>query len=79
MNCMLSRVTHTGRDDRVRELENVFLRGSQIRFIQLPEILKDSPIFKKVMAAQAKARPFGANRGRGRGRGAFMPLSRCWL
>ena len=67
MNCMLSKVTFTGRDDRVASLENVFLRGSQIRFIQLPEILKDAPIFKKVAAAQAKAKPFGKDRARGRG------------
>jgi len=70
MNVMLSKVQHTARDSRVSELSNVFLRGSQIRFVQLPEILKDAPMFKKVQATAAKAKPFArGGRGRGRGRG----------
>jgi small nuclear ribonucleoprotein D3 len=45
----------TGRDGRVTKMENVFLRGGQIKFIVLPEMLKNAPIFKKVMQMRAKA------------------------
>ena len=34
-------------------MENVFLRGSQIKLIVLPEILKNAPIFKKVQQVKA--------------------------
>ncbi len=36
-------------------MEHVFLRGGQIKFIVLPEILKNAPIFKKVQAMRSKA------------------------
>lgn len=44
----------TGRDGRVSRLENVFLRGGNIKFIVLPELLKSSPILKKVVQMKAK-------------------------
>ena len=46
MNCSLKGVVHTGRDGRVTKLEAVYLRGSQIRFIVLPELLKGAPLFQ---------------------------------
>ena len=48
MNCQLSGVTMTQKDGRVSRLQNVYLRGSQIRFVVLPDILKNAPIFKRV-------------------------------
>lgn len=53
------------RDGRVTRLEHVFLRGSQIKYIVLPDILRNSDVFKKI----AKMRPAGASAGRGGGRG----------
>eukprot|EP01042_Synura_sphagnicola_P003076 gene3076-3785_t len=37
----------TARDGRISKLEQVFLRGGQVKFIVLPEILKNAPLFKK--------------------------------
>jgi small nuclear ribonucleoprotein D3 len=47
-------VTMTAKDGRVCRLENVFLRGGQIKFIVLPELLKNSPILKKVQQMKSK-------------------------
>ena len=66
-------VTLTGRDGRITKLEQVYLRGGQIKFIVLPDALKQSPIFKKVqqLSRQKKERELTAGRGgRGGGRGA---------
>jgi hypothetical protein len=35
-------------------LEQVFLRGGQLKFVVVPELLKNAPIFKKVQAMRAK-------------------------
>ena len=48
MSCLLKNVHHTGRDGRVMRLEAVYLRGSQVRFIVLPEVLKGAPLFQCV-------------------------------
>jgi small nuclear ribonucleoprotein D3 len=63
----------TARDGRISRLEQVFLRGGNIKFIVLPEILKSAPIFKKVQSMKAKkvdAAGGGKGAGRGAGRGA---------
>ena len=57
MNCQLKDVTMTARDGRVTRLEQVFLRGGQIKFIVLPEMLKNAPIFKTVRDMKARAIP----------------------
>jgi hypothetical protein len=44
----------TGKDGRVSRLENVFLRGGNIKFIVMPELLKSSPILKKVVQMKVK-------------------------
>ena len=48
MNCQIIGVTCTARDGRVTKLEQVFIRGSQIRFLILPDMLKNAPMFKKM-------------------------------
>lgn len=78
MNCQMSSVTVTYRDGRVAQLENVFIRGSKIRFLILPDMLKNAPMFKKVGAKQGGAAVAGRGksallkaqvaRGRGRAR-----------
>lgn len=62
-------VTLTGRDGRVSKLEQVYLRGGQIKFIVLPESLKSSTVFRKVqkLSREKKERELTAGRGRGRG------------
>lgn len=47
-------VTMTARDGRVTRLENVFLRGGHIKFIVLPELLKSSPLLKKIQVLKSK-------------------------
>mmetsp|Transcript_7806 Transcript_7806/g.5855 ORF Transcript_7806/g.5855 Transcript_7806/m.5855 type:complete len:124 (+) Transcript_7806:104-475(+) len=54
MNCQLKEVVMTSRDGRVSRLENVFLRGGHIKFIVLPDMLKNSPILKKVQTVKSK-------------------------
>ena len=48
MNCQMVNITVTYRDGRVAELENVYIRGSKIRFMILPDMLKNAPMFKKI-------------------------------
>lgn len=48
MNCQIIGVTCTARDGRVTKLEQVFIRGSQIRFLILPDMLKNAPMFKRM-------------------------------
>ena len=71
-------VTMTSRDGRISRLENVYLRGGNIKFIVLPELLKSAPIFKKVQIMRTKkvgdmdlngGRGGRGEGGRGRGRG----------
>ena len=47
-NVQLTSVTYTARDGRVSQLEHVFLRGSKVRFIIVPDMLKNAPMFKKL-------------------------------
>lgn len=59
----------TARDGRISRLENVYLRGGNIKFIVLPELLKSAPIFKKVQTMRTKkVGDMDLNGGRG-GRG----------
>lgn len=47
MNCQMTQITVTYRDGRVTQLENVYIRGSKIRFLILPDMLKNAPMFKR--------------------------------
>ncbi|XP_014272505.1 small nuclear ribonucleoprotein Sm D3 [Halyomorpha halys] len=64
MNCQMTGLTVTYRDGRVAQLENVFIRGSKIRFLILPDMLKNAPMFKK----QGNK----GNTGAGRGKSAIL-------
>uniref|UniRef100_T1J1C3 Small nuclear ribonucleoprotein Sm D3 n=1 Tax=Strigamia maritima TaxID=126957 RepID=T1J1C3_STRMM len=88
MNCQMANITVTYRDGRVAQLENVYIRGSKIRFLILPDMLKNAPMFKKtgskgatgtagrgksaILRAQAAARGRGRGEG-GRGRATVFP------
>eukprot|EP01111_Echinosteliopsis_oligospora_P013592 TRINITY_DN490_c0_g1_i1.p1 TRINITY_DN490_c0_g1~~TRINITY_DN490_c0_g1_i1.p1 ORF type:complete len:121 (+),score=37.21 TRINITY_DN490_c0_g1_i1:130-492(+) len=78
MNCQMANITLTARDGRVSKLEHAYIRGSKIRFLILPDMLKNAPMFKKVDPKTAPPRgrgigggaaTRGKSRGRGRGRG----------
>jgi small nuclear ribonucleoprotein D3 len=48
MNMTISDVIRTARNGQVSKIPTVYLRGSMVRFISLPELLTNAPIFKKV-------------------------------
>uniref|UniRef100_A0A3B3CSK3 Small nuclear ribonucleoprotein Sm D3 n=1 Tax=Oryzias melastigma TaxID=30732 RepID=A0A3B3CSK3_ORYME len=60
MNCQMSNITVTYRDGRVAQLEQVYIRGSKIRFLILPDMLKNAPMLKSMK---------NKNQGSGAGRG----------
>uniref|UniRef100_A0AC35TIH2 Small nuclear ribonucleoprotein Sm D3 n=1 Tax=Rhabditophanes sp. KR3021 TaxID=114890 RepID=A0AC35TIH2_9BILA len=90
MNCQLTDITVTLRDGRTQQLDNVFIRGSKIRFLILPDMLKNAPMFKNIgrvqkgaliMASDQAVRGRGSSFRRGTGmrgpsRGAGMRGSR---
>ncbi|KAG4070176.1 hypothetical protein HA402_003866 [Bradysia odoriphaga] len=74
MNCQMTQITVTYRDGRTANLENVYIRGSKIRFMILPDMLKNAPMFKKQgpksgTAGRGKSAMIRAQTSRGRGRG----------
>ena len=42
----MSDVTATYRNGSVAQLSNIYLRGTQIKFMILPEMLKNAPMLK---------------------------------
>eukprot|EP00735_Rhodelphis_limneticus_P015573 TRINITY_DN9879_c0_g1::TRINITY_DN9879_c0_g1_i1::g.2954::m.2954 TRINITY_DN9879_c0_g1::TRINITY_DN9879_c0_g1_i1::g.2954 ORF type:complete len:144 (-),score=-1.61,sp/O44437/SMD3_DROME/62.83/9e-44,LSM/PF01423.17/1.5e-12 TRINITY_DN9879_c0_g1_i1:198-602(-) len=69
MNLMLSQVTRTERDGKVISLEHAFIRGSKIRFLILPDMLKNAPMFRRIDKKTGQA---GRGLGIGRGRAVQM-------
>uniref|UniRef100_A0A915DPQ6 Small nuclear ribonucleoprotein Sm D3 n=1 Tax=Ditylenchus dipsaci TaxID=166011 RepID=A0A915DPQ6_9BILA len=59
MNCQMADVTVTLRDGRSHTLDNVFVRGSSLRFVILPDMLKNAPMFKNIGRAQKGAHGMG--------------------
>uniref|UniRef100_A0A3B3RV57 Small nuclear ribonucleoprotein Sm D3 n=1 Tax=Paramormyrops kingsleyae TaxID=1676925 RepID=A0A3B3RV57_9TELE len=80
MNCQYTwRFQSPPEDGRVSQLEQVYIRGSKIRFLILPDMLKNAPMLKSM---KNKNQGSGAGRGkaailkaqvaaRGRGRGGI--------
>jgi small nuclear ribonucleoprotein D3 len=66
MNCQMSKITVTTRDGRQHALEQVYIRGSKIRFMILPDMLKNAPMFKRVDGGKGGGRGKGLGLGRGR-------------
>ncbi|KAJ2348500.1 small nuclear ribonucleoprotein Sm D3 [Coemansia erecta] len=76
MNVQLKDITVTARDGRTSHLKHVYVRGSNVRFFIVPDMLKNAPMFKNMDPKMAKMRGIGMGRGkapvsrtRGRGRG----------
>uniref|UniRef100_A0A7R9Y0T4 Small nuclear ribonucleoprotein Sm D3 n=1 Tax=Prasinoderma coloniale TaxID=156133 RepID=A0A7R9Y0T4_9VIRI len=53
-NVQIGTASCTHRDGRITQLEHVFIRGSKIRWLVIPDMLKNAPLFKKT-APKAKA------------------------
>eukprot|EP00475_Leptophrys_vorax_P008746 TRINITY_DN15691_c0_g1_i3.p1 TRINITY_DN15691_c0_g1~~TRINITY_DN15691_c0_g1_i3.p1 ORF type:complete len:125 (+),score=17.82 TRINITY_DN15691_c0_g1_i3:284-658(+) len=60
----MQNVTFTARDGRIARLEHVYLRGSKIRFFVLPDMLRNSPMFKNAVS-KGKGKTSGLGIGRG--------------
>lgn len=54
MNVSLNQVLRTARDGKITKLPNVYLRGSSIRLIALPDLLKSAPVFQSVQSQKRK-------------------------
>lgn len=64
-NMQMTNITHTSRDGRVTQMDKVFLRGSKIRFVIIPDMLKNAPMFKRLDPKKSgKAVALGLGRGR---------------
>lgn len=44
LNVSLREITVTGRDGRVSQLEQVYIRGSMIRYFIVPDMLQNAPM-----------------------------------
>lgn len=44
LNISLKEITVTGRDGRVSQLDQVYIRGSMIRFFIVPDMLQNAPM-----------------------------------
>lgn len=83
MNSQMTEVTVTYRDGSTAQLQNIYIRGSQVRFMILPDMLKNAPMLKQqrggsagrgksaILKAQVRGRGRGGFRGGFRGRGGF--------
>jgi small nuclear ribonucleoprotein D3 len=76
MNVRLDDVNITSRDGKLYNLDQVYLRGGQIRFIIIPDMLKNAPMFKKIKNQTKAAKQAMIARGKVRGRGAQASASR---
>ncbi|GMM34558.1 mRNA splicing protein [Saccharomycopsis crataegensis] len=45
MNIQLKDITVTARDGKSNHLDQVFIRGSNIRLLQVPDMLRNAPMF----------------------------------
>ncbi|KAI7738744.1 hypothetical protein M8C21_033858, partial [Ambrosia artemisiifolia] len=64
-NSQVENVTFTAKDGKVSQLEHVFIRGSKVRFIIIPDMLKNAPMFKRLEAGiKGKSSALGVGRGR---------------
>eukprot|EP00485_Elphidium_margaritaceum_P012260 CAMPEP_0202706156 /NCGR_PEP_ID=MMETSP1385-20130828/18618_1 /ASSEMBLY_ACC=CAM_ASM_000861 /TAXON_ID=933848 /ORGANISM="Elphidium margaritaceum" /LENGTH=165 /DNA_ID=CAMNT_0049364563 /DNA_START=30 /DNA_END=527 /DNA_ORIENTATION=+ len=64
MNIRVKNVTHWDQTGKTRHLDNMYIRGSKIRFVIVPDMLKHAPMFKRLDPAYKK---YGTGLGMGRG------------
>jgi small nuclear ribonucleoprotein D3 len=63
MNIQLKDITYTDRYGKTQQLEQVYIRGSQVRYFIVPDMLKNAPMFKNIgMGSRGK----GVGMGRGK-------------
>ncbi|EEB06258.2 Sm snRNP core protein Smd3 [Schizosaccharomyces japonicus yFS275] len=64
MNCQLKDISVTARDGRVSHLDQVYIRGSHIRFLIVPDMLKNAPMFKVTPAVRGRGTSLPTRGGR---------------
>ncbi|KAI0779471.1 hypothetical protein C8Q74DRAFT_693469 [Fomes fomentarius] len=64
LNISLKDITVTQRDGRVSQLDQVYIRGSMVRFFIVPDMLQNAPMFKRVGPNAMRGRGIGTARGR---------------
>mmetsp|Transcript_31865 Transcript_31865/g.57031 ORF Transcript_31865/g.57031 Transcript_31865/m.57031 type:complete len:129 (-) Transcript_31865:124-510(-) len=47
-NIQLKTVTATAKDGKVSSMEHIFIRGSRVRLVIVPDMLKNAPMFKRI-------------------------------
>ncbi|PRW59229.1 Small nuclear ribonucleo Sm D3 [Chlorella sorokiniana] len=47
-NVQLTNVQATARDGKVSHMEHIFIRGSRVRYVIVPDMLKNAPMFKRI-------------------------------
>src|ERR1700738_86960 len=57
MNCHLQNVTLIQKNGQQQKLEYVYIRGSKIKYVILPDMLKNAPMFKRFDPKQQKSLP----------------------
>ncbi|OAQ98315.1 hypothetical protein LLEC1_06225 [Akanthomyces lecanii] len=53
MNVQLKDITVTARDGRVSHLDQVYIRGSHVRFFIVPDMLRNAPMFRSTALVPA--------------------------
>ncbi|KAA8568870.1 hypothetical protein EYC84_007849 [Monilinia fructicola] len=78
MNVQLKDITVTARDGRVSHLDQVYIRGSHVRFFIVPDMLRNAPMFR---SRNTRGRGVGLARGRAtvsRARASGRGAPRVW-
>ena len=47
-NCQMTDLTHVGRDGKESRMEHVYIRGSKVSMVIVPDMLKHAPMFKRI-------------------------------
>jgi small nuclear ribonucleoprotein D3 len=78
MNCLLEGVTVSSWAGQISSLDQVYLRGSKVHFFALPDMLRNSPVFRKRGRGTGIGdyRGSGKGKGGGKGRGTGAPMRR---
>jgi len=64
-NISMKDIAVTARDGKQTHLDSVYIRGNMIRFMVVPDMLQQAPMFKRVGPNAMKGRGIGSARGRG--------------
>ncbi|GAC98848.1 pre-mRNA splicing factor [Pseudozyma hubeiensis SY62] len=63
-NIAMKDIAVTAPDGKQSHLENVYIRGNMLRFIIVPDMLQQAPMFKRIGPNAMKGRGIGSARGR---------------